>query len=153
MEAFLHPKAAHGVVVQVAQASGDWTANPPPAEFPEPRPARPARLTRVVHCVASLPDAAGLFRDLLGGHEVDAGTNEDARWLDLAWPGPGRLRLTEPAAADRDELLAGAPGRIHALEFAVDDPEEVPDAHRIADDRWSVSPRDNGGVRLELTAR
>ena len=34
-EAFLHPRAAHGIVIQVAQQAGE-PASPPPAELPEP---------------------------------------------------------------------------------------------------------------------
>ena len=39
-EAFLHPRAAHGIVIQVAQQDGSPTSAPP-RELPEPGPAYP----------------------------------------------------------------------------------------------------------------
>src|SRR5581483_7645632 len=42
-EAFLHPKDAPGVVVQLAQAAGDWSS-PPFEALPRPRVDRPATL-------------------------------------------------------------------------------------------------------------
>ena len=44
-EAFLHPRDAHGIVIQVAQEDGT-PASPPPRELPEPGAAGPLRPDR-----------------------------------------------------------------------------------------------------------
>src|ERR1700761_6477817 len=50
-EAFLHPRAAHGIVIQVAQQAGS-PASAPPRELPQPGP--PARLDLIEHHVGDL---------------------------------------------------------------------------------------------------
>ncbi len=72
-EAFLHPRAAHGIVIQVAQQAGS-PASAPPRELPEPGPA--ARLDLIEHHVSDLDGAVRLFRDVLDGR------------LEAAGPGP-----------------------------------------------------------------
>ena len=139
-EAFLHPKDAPGIVVQLAQSdeSGDW-GMPLPAEYPEVT-APPATLERVTHAVASLDEGLRLFRDLLSGTEVGRDADEAGRWIDLAWPGPGRIRVIEPAAASSPlaTWIGDRAGRVHHLAFA------VPGAGAPHE----VSPADNLGVRL-----
>jgi methylmalonyl-CoA/ethylmalonyl-CoA epimerase len=147
-EAFLHPRSAHGVVVQLAQtADGDWTPPPPPSEFPTPGPRR-VDLVRVTHAVADVDAARVLWVDLLGGHVADTGA-EPGQWMDLVWPG-GRLRLIEPAGGPLDAWLGQRPGRIHDLTFVVADPAVIGGAHRVASDSWQVEPADNLGTRLRL---
>src|SRR3954454_20578878 len=87
-EAFLHPKDAPGVVVQLAQSdeSGDWGV-PLPDGYPAVHVA-PATLERVTHAVASLDDGVRLFRDVLAGEELGRGGDEAGRWVDLGWHGP-----------------------------------------------------------------
>ena len=153
-EAFLHPKQAHGVVVQLAQAEGSWES-PPPPDLPPPAASAPATLDRVTHVVASLDGAAALFRDLLGGREVDTGTLDGGSFLELAWPGGGAVRLVEAPAADEAASgwrawLDGRAGRVHHLAFTVADPASVPDATADGDGRWVVPPERNLGVRLVL---
>ena len=148
-EAFLHPKAAHGIVVQLAQSSGegDWgegLANP----LPPPRTSTPATLDRVVHAVADLSSASRLFTDLLGGRVIDDDTDQSGTWVDLAWPGPGRVRLVQPPAGDA--WLGDRPGRLRHLAFTCDDPGAVPGAVARGDGTFEVPPEANLGTPLLL---
>ena len=148
MEAFLHPKDAPGIVIQLAQAATDWSS-PPPAGFPASRRDRPAVLEHVTHVVAELAEGRRLFCGLLGG-EVLA---ESAGELLVGWPGPGRVRLVEPAAGSSlREWLGSRAGGVHHVAFRVDDPSDVPAAKEQADGTWVVAPEDNDGVRLVLRA-
>lgn len=143
-EAFLHPKDAPGVVVQLAQSGGDgeWVSPPPPG-FPDPETQPPpAVLDRVTHAVASLDDGLRLFRDLLAGQERDRGEDEAGRWVELAWRGPGRVRLVEPNGPGSPiaAWLGDRAGRVHHLAFTVGP----------GDDVTEVPPDANLGVRLVL---
>ena len=102
-EAFLHPRSAHGIVIQVAQQAGS-PRSVPPRELPEPGP--PARLDLIEHHVSDLDRAVGLFRDVLDGQleAASAGT------ADLAWPGGQRIRLVR----EHGLLLGGA---LHHVRF------------------------------------
>ncbi len=148
MEGFLHPKIAHGIVVQLAQSSGDggeWERQPP--WFPTPE-VESASLDRVVHWVVSLPGARTLFEDVLGGEAVDEG---DA-WVELGWPGTGCVRLVEARGAEV-AWLAGTPGRVHHAALRVDDPAAIAGAVPLGDDSHEVAPEDNLGLRLILRPR
>lgn len=138
-EAFLHPKQSWGIVVQLAQAAGDWKGEG--RDLPERRTASPASLDHVAHAVRSIEDASALFVDVLGGTEVASG--ED--WVELAWPGPGRIRLLE-----RPGELDGRTGRVSHLTFTCERPGEVPDARPDEDGTWVVAADDNLGTRLVL---
>ncbi|HEX2039447.1 MAG TPA: VOC family protein [Acidimicrobiales bacterium] len=136
-EAFLHPKDALGIVVQLAESAGDW-ANAAPSGFPAPRRGT-ATLLRVVHAVADLDDALALFAGLLGGTEHDATDEADGRWVEVAWPGPGRVRLVQPAPGSEAAAWMGdRAGRVHHLAFGC--PWLV--------DGVVVAPEDNLGTRL-----
>jgi catechol 2,3-dioxygenase-like lactoylglutathione lyase family enzyme len=144
-EAFLHPKDAPGVVIQLAQTSGgDFESPlPVPADLPARGVASPASLDRVTHSVASLDEGLRLFEGLLGGKAVDAGEDAATKWVELGWPGPGRVRVVTPTGPSSPvaEWLGDRAGRVHHLAFAVpglDAPTEV-------------APDDNLGVRLHLT--
>ena len=103
-EAFLHPRNAYGIVIQVAQQAGSPPPSAPPRELPEPGP--PARFDLIEHHVSDLDGAVRLFRDVLDGQlEVaDAGTAE------LAWPGGKRIKLVR-----EDGLPLG--GGLHSIRF------------------------------------
>ena len=166
-EAFLHPKDAPGVVVQLAHSAyesaesgegDDGWGMEPPMPMPESRVATPATLVHVAHAVASLDEGRRLFVDLLGGRETGSGGDEAAEWVDVAWPGPGRIRLLTPTAGGSGsgaggplaQWLGDRRGRVHHLLFTLTDPAAVPGAVALADGRWEVPTDANLGVRLLL---
>jgi methylmalonyl-CoA/ethylmalonyl-CoA epimerase len=85
-EAFLHPRAAHGIVIQVAQQAGSPRA-PAPRELPEPGP--PTSFDLIEHRVSDLAGATRLFREGLDG-QLEAASDQAA---ELTWPGGKRIRL------------------------------------------------------------
>lgn len=103
-EAFLHPRDAHGIVIQVAQEDGT-PASPPPRELAEPGP--PARFDLIEHHVSDLDSAVRLFSEVLDAQieAVGAGTAE------LTWPGGKRIRLVR-----EDGLPLG--GALHHVRFS-----------------------------------
>lgn len=143
-EAFLHPKQSHGIVVQLAE-SAEYD-HPPQFEVPPPKIAAPASLLRIVHLVADLGGALDLFERILGGTRGES----TAESVDLSWPGAGRICLVEPRHPDLVAWMGSRPGRVHHLEFALDDPAAVPGAVAIGDDAWEIAPEHNVGVRLRL---
>jgi len=173
LEAFIHPKQATGVVVQLAEAPNSWHG-PAPDDYPRDRrrrqdgsgPVPAARLVRVVHAVADLAVARALFVDLLGGTVMGQGPRPDHRWTDLDWGGPLGVRLVSPVDAPSGPSLArwlgGRSGRVHHLELVAEEPETVPgvrpgDPEVIGLDTgpgdgtsWVVEPTANAGLRLVL---
>lgn len=121
MEAFLHPKAATGVVVQLAESTAQeegpesW-GTPPPEGFPTDRrqrrdasgPVDPATLQRVVHAVADPGLAHSLFVGLLEGEVVGEGDGGGVGWTDLSWGGPLGLRLLWPRSTNLIEDTTGS---------------------------------------------
>ena len=150
-EAFLHPKDALGVVVQLAEAAADDEWSPPAVGFPAPRH-DPATLLRVSHAVASMRDGLALFHDLLGGRPVERGGDDAATWIELAWPGPGRVRLLEPAspASPLTAWLDGRSGRVHHVAFAIGDPSAVEGAVADGAGAFEIAPHRGQGTRLIL---
>jgi catechol 2,3-dioxygenase-like lactoylglutathione lyase family enzyme len=163
-EAFLHPRQATGIVVQMAQASYAWQS-PAPEGFPTVRRDPPASLVRVTHAVADLDTGLALFERLLGGGRVGGGVAPDGSWefVDLQWPGPPVFRLVAPAVPGTTPLaewLGALSGRLHHLAFEVRDaPDasagaptstEVPGVLVGDGPAWVVEPADNHGVRLVL---
>ena len=106
-EAFLHPRAAHGIVIQIAEQHGSPPVAPPPPELAEPGP--PARFDLIEHHVGDLDRAVRLFGDVLGGQPgpASAGT---AGGTELTWPGGKRIRLLR-----QDGLPLG--GALHHVRF------------------------------------
>ena len=118
-EAFLHPRDAHGIVIQVAQQAGE-PRTPAPRELPEPGP--PARFDLIEHHVADLEGATRLFRDVLDGR-LESGGDHTA---ELTWPGGRRLRLVGV-----DGLPRG--GALHHVRFTrTDGALTAGDAERAA---------------------
>jgi methylmalonyl-CoA/ethylmalonyl-CoA epimerase len=103
-EAFLHPRSAHGIVIQVAEQSGPSPTAPPPREPADPGP--PARLDVIEHHVSDLDGATRLFRDVLDGR-LDVAS---AGAAELTWAGDRRIRLLR-----RDDLPLG--GALHHVRF------------------------------------
>jgi len=104
-EAFLHPRSAHGIVIQVAQQAGSPPADPPPGELPEPGP--PTSFGLIEHHVADLAGATRLFTEVLDGR-LEAACDDTA---ELTWPGGKRIRLVR-----QDGLPFG--GALHHVRFA-----------------------------------
>ena len=102
-EAFLHPRDAHGIVIQVAQQGWPYRSAPP-AELPEPGPSTSFDL--IEHHVSDLDRAMRLFGDVLDGQveTIDAAT------VELTWPRGRRIRLVR-----EDELPRG--GALHHVRF------------------------------------
>jgi catechol 2,3-dioxygenase-like lactoylglutathione lyase family enzyme len=152
-EAFLHPKDAPCIVLQLAQSQdgGDWGDERAPDWFPAPRVPTPATLVHVGHALADVEEGLRLFRDLLGGEVTAEGGDETARFVDLAWPGPGRVRLMTGSAFD--SWLDGRTGRVHHIAFATEDPAGVPGAIPIDGTVFHVAPDDLTGTRLLLAPR
>ena len=161
LEAFLHPRQATGVVVQLAQAAGSWQS-PAPEGFPTGRPPEPATLHHVTHAVAELEEGLALFRDLLGGRQSSGADSSDGTWssVTLRWSGPLALRLVAPtpgAPADTPlrQWLAGRRGRVHHIAFGQpgtggDPGVGVPG---VAEDELPVEvvePEHNLGTRLVI---
>ena len=102
-EAFLHPRSAHGIVIQVAQQAGE-PDTPAPRELPEPGP--PTRFDLIEHHVGDLEGAIRLF-----GEALDGGLETDGEQVaELTWPGGRRLRLVR-----EDGLARG--GALHHVRF------------------------------------
>ena len=148
-EAFLHPKQSSGVVVQLAQSIEGYWETPAPEGFPERGPVM-AGLERIVHAVADLDAGLRLFADLLRGSEVDAGADESTRWVELAWPGPGRVRLVTPAspASPVATWIGDQPGRVHHLAFSGVSGADVDGAVELADGSYELPPDSSTGTRL-----
>jgi methylmalonyl-CoA/ethylmalonyl-CoA epimerase len=151
-EAFLHPKQAHGIVIQLGQSTVQQPPDPADdGDLPFARHDWRATLTRTVHLVASLEGALGLFAAVLGGGVTDRGKDADGSWTDVTWPGPGRIRFLEPSAEVPAAWMGRQPGRIWYLEFTCPDPAGVPGAMRIGDGVYEIPPERNLGTRLRLS--
>lgn len=145
-EAFLHPREAPGVVIQVAEAAGDGPE--PGCGLPPPR--QEADLTAVVHLVADLEAARDLFVGLLGGREAAGPPDAGGPAVDVRWPGGGRVVLVHPTEAAPRAWLGDRPGRIHHIELACPHPWVLDGAAPVDGDTWEVPPELNRGVRLRL---
>ncbi|NNN21201.1 MAG: hypothetical protein HKL80_04275 [Acidimicrobiales bacterium] len=126
-EAFIHPKQALGVVVQIAQSAGSWFV-PPPKGVPMPKEGVNSELLWVGHAVSDINRGLELFRDLLGGTELASGSCDDgsSNWIELSWKGPGRIRLIaknpdSEVKSPVEDWLKGRSGRICHLAFGVQD--------------------------------
>gem|GEM_PF-257681 len=172
LEAFLHPKMATGVVVQLAEEHQSWSS-PAPEDYPTARRMRsdgsgavpPGALLHVCHVVADLEAGLGLFGGLLSGRTVAEGTSDGLRWVDLAWPGPLGVRLVGAeggtAAGPVAEWLASRSGRVHHLALEVEEPSGVPGAApasspiarmegRGGSPTWEIDGAHNAGLGLVL---
>ena len=175
MEAFLHPKNAMGVLVQLAQVAAPLVSTAPD-EFPLERrqrhggsdPLPPASFVEVVHAVANLQSAVDLFVGLLGASVASRGRDLDHCWMSLTWGDPLRLRLVAPldsqSSGPVQDWLRGKNGRVHHLVFEVEEPESVPGARPGTYERFGVErgssairctidPSENAGLGLVLLSK
>jgi len=150
-EAFLHPRQATGVVVQVAQAEFEWSS-PAPEGFPTVAEAPAASLLYVTHVVRHLDAGLALFHVLLGGDITARAVSPGGAWefVDLAWPGPLAIRLVAPTSeADSTSSvltwLGGRQGRVHHLAFEVPAPGPAWDGVAV-DPATESAPVDVPGV-------
>ncbi len=155
-EAIIHPRDAHGTVVQIVRVTDAPPDMSEPEGFPEASYDHPmASLGRVVHAVRDLPAAVATFRDALGGRVVSRGSAVDGNhWVELGWNGPGRLRLLEAAHAEIAEWVGDRPGRLRHLFFDFDEPSHVPGARQVSSGRgrWVVDADDILGTRLVIAS-
>ena len=149
-EAFLHPRDAPGVVVQLAESHEHEDEEQPGGQV---GPTSETSLVHVCHAVRHLADGVHLFEELLAGERRGEGTSDDHRFIDYAWPGPGRIRLIAPTVAGPvDTWLGSRPGRVHHIAFELPDPGRIR-AASPRDHIWHVEPTDNLGTRLILAGR
>lgn len=145
-EAFLHPKASHGIVIQLAEA--EEHEHPLPEGLPRARTKNSASLDRIVHLVADLDAATQLFVGVLDGEVVGEASDAIGRGFDIAWPGPGRFRIIEPSPGAPAAWLGTRAGRVHHLAFTADRP--VSGAEPLDADVWELAPENNHGTRLHI---
>jgi methylmalonyl-CoA/ethylmalonyl-CoA epimerase len=96
-EAFLHPRDADGIVIQVAEQSGRPPELVAPAELPAP--GAPTAFALVEHHVADINGAVRLFTDALEGEVVSRPDTVPASTAELAWTNGARLRLVQATTA------------------------------------------------------
>jgi methylmalonyl-CoA/ethylmalonyl-CoA epimerase len=108
-EAFLHPRSAHGIVIQVVQQSAPPHRAAPPADLPAPGPA--SHFDLIEHHVADLKGATRLFAEGLEGQVTDQSDGV----VELSWAGGSRIRLVQPPAGAGDGLPNG--GALHHVRF------------------------------------
>ncbi len=147
-EAFLHPASSCGIVVQIAQEAGEPT--PESVDLaPAPRHGHVAHLDRIVHLVPDLDAAMALLAGPLHGTALTRG-DDGGSWVELACPGPGRLRLLRPEDDELRAWLGDRPGRLHHVAFTTDRPDDIAGARPSGDGWWEIAPDDHLGVRVRL---
>ena len=129
-EAFLHPRDAFGVVIQIAEQSGPAPKLAAPAELPVPGLASAFAL--VEHQVADIDGAVRLFADALEGEVVSQQDGAGASDTELRWDNGARLRLVRAAAAGGAGPQHG--GGLGRLGFTREGPRFSPADHRRAAD-------------------
>ncbi len=98
-EAFLHPRDAFGIVIQIAEQAGPppWLA--PPAGLPAAGPR--SAFVLVEQHVTDLAGALRLFAEVLEGEVVGQPDLAEATAAELTWGNGARLRLVRAAGASR----------------------------------------------------
>jgi methylmalonyl-CoA/ethylmalonyl-CoA epimerase len=113
-DAFLHPRSAHGIVIQVAQQIGAAPSPAAPADFPAP--GAPSAFDLIEHYVADLPRATRLFERALDGQVAGCADAAGGPAVEVSWPGGRRLRLVQPPSAGRAGALPLG-GALHRIRF------------------------------------
>jgi methylmalonyl-CoA/ethylmalonyl-CoA epimerase len=96
-EAFIHPRDAYGIVIQVAQQSGRPPRPVAPSDLPPPGAAADFELAEL-H-VDDLDGAIRLYTEALDGDVTSQRAADGTQAADLAWPNGTRIRLARPEAA------------------------------------------------------
>jgi len=128
-EAFLHPRDAHGTVIQVAEQAGSPPSSSPPAELGES--GRPCSVSVIEQRVADIDGATRLFREALDGRILRRQDAARRSQVELGWPNGATLRLVQSADGRQTSPRSGA-GIVH-LEFSRDDGAFAPaDLEKVA---------------------
>jgi methylmalonyl-CoA/ethylmalonyl-CoA epimerase len=130
-EAFLHPKDAYGIVIQVAEQSGPPPELAAPAQLSATGPS--SAFSLVEHHVADIDGAVRLFGAALEGEVVSRQATAETSVTDLAWGNGARLRLVHatPANGSPGPCRSDGPGH---LRFMRDQAQFSPaDRSRAAD--------------------
>ncbi len=130
-EAFLHPKDAYGIVIQVAEQAGPAPELAAPAQLPAPGPSSAFAL--VEHYVADIDGAVRLFEEAFEGEVVSRQDTAEASVAELTWKNGARLRLVRetPAAGHAGPRRDPGPGHLHFIRDAA--PFSPADRSRAAD--------------------
>jgi methylmalonyl-CoA/ethylmalonyl-CoA epimerase len=125
-EAFLRPRDAFGIVIQVAEQSG------PPPELAAPAglgsAGAPSSFTLIDQYVDDIDAATRLFESALDGEVVSRVDTSPGSVAELTWPNGARLRLCTGAEGQRTGDGLGS------LHFGRDDGPFSPDEiNRVAD--------------------
>lgn len=117
-EAFLHPKDAYGIVIQVAEQSGPPPELAAPAELPASGPS--SDFTLIEHYVADIDGAVRLFAEALEGEVVSRQDTAEASFAELTWEYGARLRLVRatPANGGPGPRRGGGAGHLHFIRDA-----------------------------------
>jgi methylmalonyl-CoA/ethylmalonyl-CoA epimerase len=114
-EAFLHPRDAYGIVIQVAQPSGPPPEHAVPAELPGP--GEPCDFALVELQVNDIDGATLLYSRALGGEVVSRRDDSGPPMVDLTWQDGAHIRLVQTIGAAADATKATS-GRLAHLHFA-----------------------------------
>jgi catechol 2,3-dioxygenase-like lactoylglutathione lyase family enzyme len=119
-EAFIYPKQAFGIVIQLAQALGSWFS-PPPEGVPKPPDKISSSLLWVGHAVSDIEQAQNFFVNVLGAKKLSEGQMFAGalNFVELSWDSPATLRLLfSKNNQELEGFLKGRPGRLHHLAFS-----------------------------------
>ncbi len=134
-EAFLHPRDAQGIVIQVAQPGGPAPRYARPAELPAP--GTPCDFALAEHRVQDIDAAIRLYTRALDGEITSRGGRADTAVADLTWHNGARLRLVQAADAGQAGL-----GSLHFIRHAA--------AFSAAELDLAAGLSDRLGVSLDL---
>jgi len=152
MEAFLHPKQSHGIVIQLARPGSDGDGWIDATPLPPSGRAELPRLDRCFHLVSDLASATDLFANALAMDAIDEGKDDTGAYVDLVSAG-WTLRLVQPSDPELAHWLGDRAGRLHHAAFSVEEPATVPDARPLGDGVYEIPPERNLGLRLILRER
>lgn len=125
------------------------------------------KLDHTAVAVHRVRDALPLYRDMLGGELHSAGDNSQQgfRWVQIVYPGGGKIELLEPLSEDGflARFLARRGEGVHHMTFKVQRIEELVETLRArgmrvvdenyADPAWKeafISPRSAHGVIVQV---
>ena len=128
---------------------------------------REQALDHTALALQAIDEGLPLYRDLLGGVEIDRGQNVAGglRFVTLRYPNGNALEIVEPSRPDGllQRFLEARGRGVHHLTFVVDDAQAMAErlkaaGYRVVDEqyddpRWKVayvSPRSAGGTIIQI---